>query len=309
MFIRKATDRDSEQIIDILKLSLGETSSPKSLGIWNWKHGKNTFGSSEVLVAETEGALAGVRAMMPWIWQEGNKQYKAYRAVDTAVHPQHQGKGLFTKLTRQVLIDVEMEGASFIFNTPNQQSLPGYLKMGWKKWGRVPVHFYPSLAIKKTSSFDFESQADFSCMNDLCQHWNQMLISSGKLFTPKSPAYLEWRYRDNPIIDYAIHAEKDIFIAGYIKKHKWFSELRICEWMADPENKYTRRTFSAFLQKVKSHNKVDVITLSQFNAQLFGLSGLSLPVGPVLTIKGLKIEAKLPGLGSWSPVLGDLELM
>jgi GNAT superfamily N-acetyltransferase len=309
MYIRKATDRDDDQIIDILKLSLGEMSSPKSLGIWKWKHGKNPFGSSEVLVAETEGALAGVRAMMPWIWQEGNKQYKAYRAVDTAVHPKHQGKGLFTKLTRQVLIDLEMEGATFIFNTPNQQSLPGYVKMGWKKWGRVPVHFYPSLAIKKTSSFDFELMDDFSSLNDLCQHWNQLLSSLGKLFTPKSQDYLEWRYKDNPIIDYVIHAEKDIFIAGYIKKRKYFNELRICEWMADPGLKCNKKIFSAFVQKIKSHNKVDVITLSEANAWLFGLPGLNLPVGPVLTIKNLQSEVKIPGLGAWSPALGDLELM
>ncbi len=31
------------------------------------------------------------------------------------------------------------DGVDVVFNTPNDQSRPGYLKMGWSEVGRVPV--------------------------------------------------------------------------------------------------------------------------------------------------------------------------
>ncbi|MDH5380092.1 MAG: hypothetical protein OEW75_04520, partial [Cyclobacteriaceae bacterium] len=36
----------------------------------------------------------------------------------------------------------------FIFNTPNEKSRPGYLKMGWVDAGRLPVYFRPVAGIK-----------------------------------------------------------------------------------------------------------------------------------------------------------------
>ena len=39
----------------------------------------------------------------------------------------------------EALKDLGEAGVNFIYNTPNQQSLPGYLKMGWHVVGRLPV--------------------------------------------------------------------------------------------------------------------------------------------------------------------------
>ena len=64
---------------------------------------------------------------------------RAVRAVDTATHPDHQGKGIFTKLTLGAIPDLRDDGVDAIFNTPNDKSRPGYLKMGWSQVGRVPV--------------------------------------------------------------------------------------------------------------------------------------------------------------------------
>ena len=65
------------------------------------------------------------------------------RAVDTATHPEYQGRGIFTRLTHAALDELEREGVAFVFNTPNDQSRPGYLKMGWDVVGRLPVLVRP----------------------------------------------------------------------------------------------------------------------------------------------------------------------
>jgi GNAT superfamily N-acetyltransferase len=63
----------------------------------------------------------------------------AVRAVDTATHPDWQGRGIFSRLTLGALDDLRDDGVDCVFNTPNDKSRPGYLKMGWQQVGKVPV--------------------------------------------------------------------------------------------------------------------------------------------------------------------------
>src|SRR5688572_13398222 len=103
MTIRPAEATDIPEIISLLKLSLGESFLPKSEAYWHWKHVNNPFGKSPVLLAEESNAIIGVRAFMRWQWNDGKRTIEAVRAVDTATHPDFQGKGIFTKLTMSLL--------------------------------------------------------------------------------------------------------------------------------------------------------------------------------------------------------------
>ena len=68
----------------------------------------------------------------------GVESCRRLRAVDTATHPDHRGIGIFSMLTDQALHELRGQ-AELVFNTPNGRSLPGYLKMGWRTVGRIPV--------------------------------------------------------------------------------------------------------------------------------------------------------------------------
>ena len=80
---------------------------------------------------------------MRWNFERGGRTMHAVRAVDTATHPDYQGMRLFTKLTLGALDALRNEGVDFVFNTPNDQSRPGYLKMGWSVVGRLAVPSRP----------------------------------------------------------------------------------------------------------------------------------------------------------------------
>lgn len=80
---------------------------------------------------------------MRWKWQKNNKIFSAFRAVDTATHPDFQGKGIFKKLTLRAIEIAKDQGEDFIFNTPNSQSKPGYLKMGWKQVDKIKIELLP----------------------------------------------------------------------------------------------------------------------------------------------------------------------
>src|SRR5687768_822241 len=131
MQLKEATQEDIPEIVSLLKLSLGESLMAKSERFWLWKHVENPFGVSPVIIAVADGKIVGVRAFMRWAWADETERIEAVRAVDTATHPEFQGKGIFSKLTKALLKDCEEKGIRLVYNTPNSQSLPGYLKMGW----------------------------------------------------------------------------------------------------------------------------------------------------------------------------------
>ena len=60
-------------------------------------------------------------------------------AVDTATDPEHHGRGIFRALTTQGVERLADDGVAWVFNTPNDASRPGYLKMGWTAIGALPV--------------------------------------------------------------------------------------------------------------------------------------------------------------------------
>jgi GNAT superfamily N-acetyltransferase len=112
--------------------------------LFQWKHRDNPFGTSPMWVAVDRGRVVAVRVFMRWQFIRNGVPVAAVRAVDTATHADYQGRGLFTALTLQGLAELEDEGVEFVFNTPNDKSRPGYLKMGWHEVGRLA----PAAAIR-----------------------------------------------------------------------------------------------------------------------------------------------------------------
>jgi len=313
MVIRKSNFTDVEAIVELLKRSLGEQSSPKSIEYWIWKHVKNPFGESPVLVAEENGTLVGVRAMLQWHWQIGKKNMLALRAVDTATDPLHQGKGIFSRLTKQMIKDSLDSNNQFIFNTPNEKSKPGYIKMGWKEAGRITVglsfllpDYFNKRKIVKNSISDDK-------LSVLCSNWNEFMSLSSKIFTPKSVDYLNWRYAENPIINYQIIQTEDIYLALYVKKRKWGKEIRISELIFSHKKPEIKDELRCILRNQLKINKAFIISysplLAPFICSLFSIIG---KFGPMLTIKSIKSNEKesyfMSNAKEWNYILGDMEL-
>jgi predicted N-acetyltransferase YhbS len=144
LVIRRADDADLPAILELLKLSMGRADDERFDALFRWKHLHNAFGRSPMWVACDGPAVVGFRVFMRWEFDCDRGVQRAVRAVDTATHPDYQGRGIFTKLTRSGLAEVEAEGVDFVFNTPNDKSRPGYLKMGWHELGRPVTAIRPT---------------------------------------------------------------------------------------------------------------------------------------------------------------------
>jgi len=311
MLIREATELDIPEILEVLKASLGETSSKKTEEIWRYKHVDNHFGKSLVLVAVENDMIIGVRALMRWKWQLGKQVFSALRAVDTATHPKHQGKGVFKKLTLKAIEIAKEQADDFIFNTPNTQSLPGYLKMGWGEVDKLKVRIIPAnplnwLNVKQTGHYNINNNSSDVQIAGLISKYNNLKAGENKLFTFKSPEYLSWRYENNPLQKYEVNGDQDFYLSGYIKEHKYFKELRITEhiFFDDFGLQKINRAVKEFSKKFGAH----IITSTGLNSGL-GFSG---NYGPVLTLRDVNLDSNLKKellqLNNWSYTLGDLEL-
>jgi glycosyltransferase involved in cell wall biosynthesis/GNAT superfamily N-acetyltransferase len=137
--IRPAQESDRAALLALAAATLGWHDDERHGRLFAWKHDENPFGPSPMWVATAAGSIVGLRAFLRWQLQRGAEHIDAVRAVDTATHPDHQGKGLFTALTLHALDAVAADGVDLVFNTPNDSSLPGYLKMGWTEIGRLPA--------------------------------------------------------------------------------------------------------------------------------------------------------------------------
>jgi GNAT superfamily N-acetyltransferase len=142
--IRPYEDADEDRVLALLAVSLGKTVDTRYRSFFRWKHVENPFGRSCMWVAEVDGELAGFRAFLRWRFIDpGGDPIEAVRAVDTATDPGFRGMGIFRELTMHGLEEMRPAGIQFVFNTPNDQSRPGYLKMGWVVESRVPVQVRP----------------------------------------------------------------------------------------------------------------------------------------------------------------------
>ncbi len=295
MTFRPALESDIPAIVSLLRLSLGETLMPKSEAFWRWKHVDNPFGPSPVLVAEEGDTLVGVRAFMRWEWVLNGAIIKAVRAVDTATHPDFQGKGVFKKLTLLLVERCQKEKVQFIFNTPNASSLPGYLKMGWHEHGRMAISAFPVLPRFKKGNPMSTQYAGDAAARDVRP------VKSGTLATHTSKAFLEWRYGRNPNDRYQeLHADGNRIIFR-IKPGKRFTEMRIVEGFYANKN---RGEFFSLIQQEAHAQAAQIITWAGFK-----LPFISMPfsVGPVITLNTLG-EDQRETFKHWRPTLGDMEV-
>jgi GNAT superfamily N-acetyltransferase len=148
---------------------MGRADDPRFETLFRWKHLENAFGPSPMWVADAGGDIVGLRVFMRWEFERDREVVRAVRAVDTATHPAFQGRGIFTRLTLAGLEELKAEGVEFVFNTPNSQSRPGYLKMGWHELGRPVVSIRPIRPIRPSRLFALRNA------RVAAHHWSEPL--------------------------------------------------------------------------------------------------------------------------------------
>lgn len=328
--IRPYREEDEAEVLAVLTASLGGgPAGVRPPEFFRWKHLESPFGPSLMLVAEIDGRIAGLRAFMRWRFSARDRVFEAVRAVDTATHPDFQGKGVFAKLTLRALEDLRAEGVAFVFNTPNPASLQGYLKMGWRIVGRIPV----SIRVRKPIRFArgrmgtrepgarppvdaptaSETLADAPPLEEL-------LSRAGideRLHTPRDVPYLRWRYADAPLLDYRAICEEEAgrargLIVFRVRPRGGLWETTIAELIVEPGDVPTaRRLLQRARKAAPVHHLASHFAPGSEGAAVALRSGYVRAPGGMTFVAnplGERVEPDPTDLGSWALAIGDVEV-
>lgn len=319
--LRRAVDDDRSAVIELCRASLGWVDGDPNEAFFSWKHDENPFGASPSWVAESpDGAIVGLRVFLRWRFrdQAGN-ELSAVRAVDTATHPDWQGKGIFTKLTLSAIPDLRDDGVDLIFNTPNDKSRPGYLKMGWSEVGRVPVGVRFSSPRSTSSLRGARTAADMwseavsigAPASEVLADTSQLdtlldaVGRSGRIETDRSAAYLQWRYRFGPLRYRAVlvggSLDEGVVILR-VRRRGTALEAAICEVLVPG-----RATARGVMARIARESGADYLLRC---GSLAAVREGYLPaarLGPILTWRPIE-RPGVPRMNQLDLGLGDVEL-
>ena len=312
--IREAVDNDLPSILDLLRTTLGWVADEQYAAYYRWKHHENPFGTSRAWVALDGERIVGLRVWLRWRFRRKGATWRAVRAVDTATHPDYQGRGIFRRLTTSSLEVLTAESVSHVFNTPNEQSQPGYLKMGWEQVGKLPVgvRFRSPVAaasavrarvpaekwsLRSDAGLPAEEVlADTSLLDDLLKR-----LPDKRIRTDLDVEVLRWRYGFAPL-HYRGLAEAGGVVFFRLRRRGPATECVIGHLLA-PDDDVARRLV-ARVAKVSGADQVLRITDAPFSR----LGELPLPGGgPILTWRELA-DSGMPKLSEWDLTMGDVEL-
>lgn len=85
----------------------------------------NIYGKSIIVVVYLDGNPVAARGL----WRNDIEGREAYQPGSTCVLPICRGKGIFKTMTMQAI--ARLSPSAIIYNFPNNNSFPGYMKMGW----------------------------------------------------------------------------------------------------------------------------------------------------------------------------------
>ena len=330
MSVRSFVAADIPRVLELLEASLGGgPAGRRSPELFRWKHLESPFGPSFMLVAERDGELIGLRALMRWRFVTGARTVHAVRAVDTATHPDHQGTGVFRRLTLAAL-DALAGQVDLVFNTPNDKSRPGYLKMGWSAVGRMPVAVRvrrplrllgrlrpgpgpapdPPVVAAATAASVLERGEEVARLLE------RERSAPGTMATPRDVQYLRWRYGAAPLLGYrAVTEERDGRLAGLavfrLRPRTRLWESTVAEVLAGGDASVARR----LLRKVALAAPCDHLTFHAPAgtplARVAWRSGfLPSPAAVSLVVNPLRDDLRPDPTEpqSWALSLGDLEV-
>ena len=317
--MRRAEAADRPAILELLgDAELRWGADDASAALFAWKHDESPFGPSPAWVATAGDRLAGFRTFARWEFERDGRPVRAVRAVDTATHPDFQGQGVFSRLTLHALDELG-DDVDFVFNTPNANSLPGYLKMGWEEVGRLPVAARPRTIWRAPKLLAARTAADkWSLPTDAAEPAADVLADEAGVErllaslpagdgvrTRRDAAFLRWRYGFAPLHYRAAllggTLERGVALFR-VRARGGATEAAVVDVLAPGGD---RREAARLVRSAVRVSGADYgIRLGRA-----GRDGC-VPVpgqGPLLVWRKLRETAK-PTLPAWQLVLGDVEL-
>lgn len=208
--VELATDEDMAEVLALLQKSFASVQRSSTVergaGFWHWKYRSSPFGQASIQVMRIDGRIAATGCLWPMTLFWKDQKIRALQPCDTAVHPDFRRQGLFGQLNNARKALAAETNVDLIFNFPNANSLPGYIKSGWQHLGRVPwlVRVIKPAAVLRDrfhpgQSSALDIPADYRLTEPVASEIvPQAPDASDRVALERPEDYWKWRFCEHP---------------------------------------------------------------------------------------------------------------
>jgi len=320
--IRRIGAGEQPAALALLSTALGWSTDAFDERRFTWEHRRNPFGETQGWGAFDGERMVGLRHFLRWEYRARDGSVgKALRAVDTVTHPDYRRRGIFRRLTLGSLRDIADEGVRFIFNTPNEQSLPGYLDMGWRVVARWPRAWRPASAralVELAGSraapeeISLRSRVGVPAAEALTDAAGVERLLASQIRprgfeTRLSVDFLRWRYGDAPFGYRALLAgdrAEDGMVIFRVRPRGRLAEALVCDLRTPPPG---GSRACELLRRLAHSPGIDLVTVA--GGPRLSRSGFARVPRRGWTVVWRAVDdATMPAPELWNLTLGDLEL-
>ncbi|WP_270180120.1 GNAT family N-acetyltransferase [Alkalihalobacillus sp. CinArs1] len=184
---------------------------------FKWKFQSGDMNAIIFCAVTETGDLVGSRVVLITKVSIGDQVYQAAQSVDSMVHPDFQGRGIYKQLNLHAIDALKKKDISMIITFPNHNSLPPLEKLGWKriapisiyakvlryqslagskKYLKLPLRALDRLTALRSSKFTFElnevNKLDESHLAFIKDALSQSVHQN------RSEEFLQWKYTEKP---------------------------------------------------------------------------------------------------------------
>lgn len=240
-----------------------------SLDWLKWKYFDSPFGECICILALTkDNEIAGEVAFGQYQYVLNDKPIKCLISYQTMVHPNHQKKGLFSSLTKEVLKIAKNKGIELVLNFPNKASYIPFEKLNFTPINHIENNVFFTkkistlfnlLSLKKpfnATTINSISDKQLTLFNELKNTITSLKIKD--ILTPnRTPDFIKWRYFTYPLYDYHIINTVLGWVIVRLGKRGDLSEVQIMELF--PTTNFNYEFIKAIRQKIIAELKPNLI--------------------------------------------------
>ncbi|RQG91256.1 GNAT family N-acetyltransferase [Natrarchaeobius halalkaliphilus] len=136
--IRPYEPGDRDDFLDLYDMVLGERNEE-----WfRWKYEENPYVDHVPMIVATHGGdLVGTKPCFALELRIDSRTYLGFQPADVMVHPDHRRRGLYSRTTERLKEHYRDREPALFFNFPNEATLSGSLKHGWRIVEEVPTFY------------------------------------------------------------------------------------------------------------------------------------------------------------------------
>lgn len=289
VIIRSANECDFHELHNLMQAAFAERKNSgvevPTVRALSQKYLESPF-ASKIALVHSDKKLVGMNGLLPILINTSGVEEIAWMSCDTATHPEARGQGLFRKCIS--VLEESLEVNTLIFGFPNNNSLPGFYKFGWKKILEIEL---------AASLIGFKKDRRLS-IGDVKPPLGYQSTKSGIV---KTNDYLGWRYND--IRD--SYKMASFGNSNLIYKVMNFSGIKTLV-VLEVENSVSAKQIRSIANKERC--PVVLVSKTQFPSKAFIKIPNKLNSRPILLLgKRVNNSEWKPEDESWNPSLGDFD--